>query len=350
MSALFASTATYILVSEMKKKKSKQRGVEASDITESSSPSGEIMVKEEPREYDDQDMHADALEGDMLNREVGQHGVDSQSEANERLVSDTIGNVLNLGRQLRLSRDEVVETDARLESVTELHTENLQKMREIVEKELSATSMANAQIVKLVLQAVKRSKAVKYLLADNKSIRESKAKLSKKLKRAKAKLVKLSSEKVAADDKVRKLSGTVATLQQEGVGMKNDLSLLSYEKAQVEGALGLACDLKVLEENQSENLKKMSELDKRMVVSTARKFELEMQLARARASLNYPTKVKREPSSLPTDGKYKSSKNDSDAGANRGREGARCCWASVKYSYCQCRYSNVTMSDYKFYK
>ena len=112
------------------------------------------------------------------------------------------------------------------------------------------------------------------------------------------------------------------------VGLKNELSLLSYEKAQVEGALNLSCDLKVVEENESENLKKMGELDRMMAVSAARKFELEMQLARARASLNCPSKVKREPSNY-----EKISENSAEAG--RGR--ARCCWAAVKYSRCKCR-------------
>ena len=314
-------TATYILVVAMKKNRSKQRGGEASDTVASSSPSG-TMVKEEPQEHED--IHDDALDGDFLDREVEQHGANNRSEATDRLVSDTVGNVLELGLQLRLSRDEEAETKAKLENVIQLHDESRQKMKGIAEKEISAASMANAQMVKMILQAQKRYKVLKYLISENKSIRESNVDLKEQLKRANAELAKLSGEKVAADNKVQELSAAVTTLEQHGINLKNQQRLLSYEKAQVEGALNLACDLKVVEENQSENLKKMSELDRMMTVSAARKYELEMRLARARAFLNDTPGVKQEPSNLPKD--------------EGGWQGARCCWAAVKHSRCMSRY------------
>ena len=118
------------------------------------------------------------------------------------------------------------------------------------------------QIAKMVLQTEQHHMALKFLMAENKAIRMSNMELNEELSRAKADLAKLSEEKTAVKDQVRHQSTIITTLQEEAVALKNDLSLLSFEKAQLEGALRVACDLKVLEEGESENLKKMGELDR----------------------------------------------------------------------------------------
>ena len=104
--------------------------------------------------------------------------------------------------------------------------------------------------------------ALKFLMAENKAIRKSNTELNEELSRAKADLARISEEKTAVKDQVRQQSAIITTLQEEAVALKNDLGLLSFEKAQLEGALRVACDLKVLEEGDSQNLKKMGELDR----------------------------------------------------------------------------------------
>ena len=98
----------------------------------------------------------------------------------------------------------------------------------------------------------------------------------------------MSEEKTLAKEQVQELSTTITILQQEAINLKNDLSLLSYEKSQAEAALKLACDLKVVEEGERETLKRMGELDRAMTASAERKFQLQMRLARVRARVNCP--------------------------------------------------------------
>ena len=121
------------------------------------------------------------------------------------------------------------------------------------------------QIAKMVLQTEQHHMALKFLLAENKAIRKSNTELNVELNRAKADLDKISEEKTAAQEQVRQQSAIITTLQEEAVALRNDLSLLSFEKAQLEGALRVACDLRVLEEGESENLKKMGELDRGVI-------------------------------------------------------------------------------------
>ena len=117
----------------------------------------------------------------------------------------------------------------------------------------------------MVLQTEQHHMALKFLMAENKAIRKSNMELNAELNRAKADLAKISEEKTAAQEQVRQQSAIITTLQEEAVALRNDLSLLSFEKAQLEGALRVACDLRVLEEGESENLKKMGELDRGVI-------------------------------------------------------------------------------------
>ena len=128
----------------MKRKGSKSRveWVVAPD-TDMTHKSPGVFVKEEPREYDD--IHSDALNGSMLDREVEQHGSEddrSEAAADQRLVSDALGNVLDLGRQLRLSQDKALNAEATLGDVIQLQTESRDNVKKIIANEVSANALA----------------------------------------------------------------------------------------------------------------------------------------------------------------------------------------------------------------
>ena len=237
------------------------------------------VVKREPPEQED--IHDDATVGDVLNRIEPQESDNYYDAANDRMVSDAIGNIQNLGRKLRLSRYRVQDTEEALESVVKFQAESRHKMKEIAEKERHASSMANNQVAKMISHTEKLYKTLKSMTEEMQVLKKSNAYLSDNLENTKADVAKLSGEN-------QKLSASVKTFQQEAINLKNDLSLLSYEKGQAEAALMLACDLKVVEEGERETLKRMGELDRAMTASAERKFQLQMRLARARARANCP--------------------------------------------------------------
>ena len=215
---------------------------------------------------------------DMLNK-IGQQESDNYSD--DRIVSDAIGNIQDLGRKLRLNRDRVQDTEEALESVVKFQAESQHKMKEIAEKERYASSMAKNQVVKMISHTEKLYKTLKSVMEDNQVLKKTNAELSDNLERTNADVSKLSEEN-------QELFATVTTLQNEAIDLKNNLSLLSYEKGQAEAALKLACDLKVVEEGECQTLKRIGELDRAMTASAKRKFQLQMRLARARARVNCP--------------------------------------------------------------
>ena len=101
-----------------------------------------VLVKKEPQEYDD--IHSDALNGSVLDREVEQHGSEDRSEAaaDQRLVSDALGNVLDLGRRLRLSHDKALNAEATLGDVIKLQTESRDDMKKIIANEVRTNALA----------------------------------------------------------------------------------------------------------------------------------------------------------------------------------------------------------------
>ena len=130
----------------MKRKGSKSRveWVVAPDTDKSP----RVLVKEEPREYDD--IHSDALNGSMLDREVEQHGSEdnlSEAAADQRLVSDALGNVLDLGRRLRLSHDKALNAEATLGDVIQLQTESRDNVKKIIANEVSANALATRDAI-----------------------------------------------------------------------------------------------------------------------------------------------------------------------------------------------------------
>ena len=122
----------------MKTKGSRVRWLVAPDTDKSP----RVLVKEEPQDYDD--IHSDALNGSMLDREVEQHGSEDHSEAaaDQRLVSDALGNVLDLGRRLRLSHDKALNAEATLGDVIQLQTESRDNVKKIIANEVSANALA----------------------------------------------------------------------------------------------------------------------------------------------------------------------------------------------------------------
>ena len=107
-----------------------------------------VAVKEEPQEYDD--IHSDALNGTVLDNEVEQHGSEdnrSEAAADQRLVSDTLGNVLDLGRRLRLSQNKALNAEATLGDVIKLHTESRDDMKNIIANEVGANALATRDAI-----------------------------------------------------------------------------------------------------------------------------------------------------------------------------------------------------------
>ena len=107
-----------------------------------------VAVKEEPQEYDD--IHSDALNGSVLDNEVEQHGSEdnrSEAAADQRLVSDALGNVLDLGRQLRLSHEKALNAEEKLGDVINLQTESQRNMREIIAIEVRGNALATRDAI-----------------------------------------------------------------------------------------------------------------------------------------------------------------------------------------------------------